>query len=117
LTKNHVKEVKEKSQILNTDRLGEDEMAGGAYILVKQKLQTLEKQALAYYIVEEYIKNLDAVIVDAGSSQQVIIAEMMTKRKYLAILTNNMTAFRRNSRQGAKTYNEFILTGGKCRIV
>lgn len=88
--------------------------AGDAYINIKQKMKTQEKRQLARHIVSKYIEDLYSVAVDAGSTLRQIIEEMMETRNFLAILTNNMTAFRQNSTQRVtESANEFILTGGK----
>jgi DeoR/GlpR family transcriptional regulator of sugar metabolism len=88
--------------------------AGDEYIFRKQQQQHMQKQLLAEYIVKKYVKDLDAVAIDAGSTQQLIVEKMMDTRSFLSILTNNMTAFMRNSRHRIdKSANEFILTGGK----
>lgn len=92
----------------------ESTKAGDAYINIKQKMQNEEKKELAKYIVDNYIYDLYSVAVDAGSTLRQIIEEMMLKRNFLSILTNNMTAFRQNSTQRVtESANEFILTGGK----
>jgi DeoR/GlpR family transcriptional regulator of sugar metabolism len=88
--------------------------AGDEYISRKQQQRHAEKKVLADYIVEKYLKDLDAVAIDAGSTQQLIVETMMETRNFLSILTNNMTAFMRNSKQRIdQSANEFILTGGK----
>lgn len=87
---------------------------GDAYIIGKQKLQNEEKIKIAKYVLENYIEDYYSVAIDAGSTSQQIIEQMMQNRKFLSILTNNMTAFRQNSKQNVElTANEFILTGGK----
>jgi DeoR/GlpR family transcriptional regulator of sugar metabolism len=50
---------------------------------------------LADHIARKYVNNLDAVAIDAGSTLQLIVELMMETKKFLSILTNNMTAFRR----------------------
>lgn len=100
---------------LNHDKIGtEVPDTGGTYISIKQQMQTEEKQVLAKFIVNKYIKDLHSVAIDAGSTCQQVIEQMMLNRKFLSILTNNMTAFRQNSKQNVEySANEFILTGGK----
>ena len=88
---------------------------GQDYINIKEKQCHVEKTRLADHIVRKYISDLDAVAVDAGSSLQLIVERMMKTKHYLSILTNNMTAFWRDSRRREvqRNGNEFILTGGK----
>lgn len=88
--------------------------AGDDYINRKQMIQQVEKKLLAHYLVTRHIEDLFSVAIDAGSTQQQIIEQMMLKKRFLSILTNNMTAFRQNSTlEIEKSANEFILTGGK----
>lgn len=102
----HSKASKEGSEI--------ERGAGDTYINMKQLQREEEKKKLAEHVVEEYIDDLHSIAVDAGSTSQQIIEEMMEKRNFLSILTNNMTAFRQNSTQRVgRSANEFILTGGK----
>jgi len=109
-TQSHLEEV---LNIASSDHLSKKE-AGDEYIYRKMQQQHEQKQLLADYIVERYVKDLDAVAIDAGSTQQLIVEKMMDTRNFLSILTNNMTAFMRNSKHRIdKSANEFILTGGK----
>ncbi len=103
-----------KNQRDNFNNGSATDTPGVRYIARRSDSQSLEKRKIARYIVEKYIRDLDAVAIDAGSTQQQIIEKMMAMRYYLSILTNNMTAFRKNSNQEVtETANEFILTGGK----
>ena len=92
----------------------EFQQAGADYINRKQEIQKREKFRLANYLVNNYIDDLFSVAIDAGSTQQLIIEQMMDTKRFLSILTNNMTAFRQNSTLKVDvSANEFILSGGK----
>jgi DeoR/GlpR family transcriptional regulator of sugar metabolism len=107
------KSINTSTDISQSNQLDKKDI-GDAYIERKQQLQSEEKEFLAKYIVEKYIEDLSSVAIDAGSTSQKIIEHMMLDKKFLSILTNNMTAFRQNSKQNVdRTANEFILTGGK----
>jgi len=87
---------------------------GDEYIFIKQAQQNNQKKLLADHIVENYVQDLDSVAIDAGSTLQLIVETMMGSRNFLSLLTNNMTAFKLNSRNRTEeSANEFILTGGK----
>jgi len=112
--KHIVAQAKDATKNLNPLDFSINEEPGQIYSYEKSKMQKSEKIVLAEYIVKKYIKDFLAVAIDAGTTQQAIIEEMMSQRSFLSILTNNMTAFKLNSRQNVdKTGNEFILTGGK----
>lgn len=115
-SKNPVKDVINVTKATSVPEweMRNQEDAGSNYISIKLNLQKKEKKRLANFIVDKYIKDLFAVAIDAGSTQQQIIERIMEKKNFLSILTNNMTAFRQNSKQRVKeSANEFILTGGK----
>lgn len=84
------------------------------FIMQRRQERTKEKELLANYVVDKYIPDFSSIAIDAGSTLQQIVEKMMDRRNYLSILTNNMTAFRENSKQRTDvSQNEFILTGGK----
>jgi DeoR/GlpR family transcriptional regulator of sugar metabolism len=87
---------------------------GEEYIKIKERQQPTAKRLLAEHVVRKYVHGLDAVAIDAGSTLELIVERMMQTKQDLVILTNNMTAFRRDTRREAQvSRNEFVLTGGK----
>jgi|SRR5947209_7816355 len=111
--RNHIQEALRVARNAAEEvRLGPE--AGEEYITIKEGQRNIEKRRLADHIARKYVNNLDAVAIDAGSTLQLIVERMMETKKFLSILTNNMTAFRRDSkRKTPESSNEFILTGGK----
>ena len=108
---NHIRRAVE-TEIRGREELPKE--AGEEYINIKERQQPSSKRLLAYHVVRNYFSGLDAVAIDAGSTLQLIVERMMETKQDLVILTNNMTAFRRDSRRKAQvSRNEFVLTGGK----
>jgi DeoR/GlpR family transcriptional regulator of sugar metabolism len=68
-------------------------MPRGLYIRRKISDQTEEKRKIAIYIAEKYIKDFNAVLLDAGSTAEMVAEEMFARRSFLSVLTNNMGAY------------------------
>lgn len=100
---------------------GREFMERGDYILEKKPQEMISKIVIGKYIAKYFVKNFDAVLLDAGSTAEIIADELFTQRKYLTVLTNNMGAYISYTRaiapkkQGERTYllNELLLTGGR----
>ena len=65
----------------------------GEYYNNKYNQYTAEKRIIAQYVVEKYIKDNASVILDAGSTIEIVAEEMFKKRKTLTVLTNNMGVY------------------------
>jgi len=98
------------------------------YIKTKMKQQTPAKIVIAKHIAEKYVKDFDAVLLDAGSTAELIAEELFIQRKYLSVMTNNMGAFASYTRaiappekgdspsstaSGYLNENELLLPGGR----
>ena len=111
---NPVSRVKNSTQDFDTSIKNISLSSGNMFIAKKFAMNRTEKSMLARHISDNYIEDFSSIIIDAGSTQQLIIEEIMKDHSYLSILTNNMTAFRLNSGlQIERNSHEFILTGGK----
>jgi DeoR/GlpR family transcriptional regulator of sugar metabolism len=110
---------------LTTDKW-DSEKQRGLYILTKLEQQTKAKRAIAQQIAKEYVKDFDAVLLDAGSTAEFIAEELFTVHKYLSVMTNNMGAYAAYARtiapleEGVSTLrtglmngNELLLPGGR----
>lgn len=51
------------------------------------------KFKIAEHVVTKYIHDFDAVMLDAGSTAELIATEMFKRKHYLSIMTNNMGAY------------------------
>ncbi len=100
-------------------------MPRGKYITTKISEESLSKHAIAKHIVENYIKDFDAVLLDAGSTAEIIAEKMFAQRKFLSVLTNNMGAYaaytiareqksvRDEEKDPPNHGNELLLSGGR----
>jgi len=85
------------------------------YINRKTRQAYDEKKRIAAHIVDNYINDFDSVMLDAGSTIELIAEEMFKKKKYLSVLTNSMAvyaayyeAYGKNPLMG----NKLHITGG-----
>lgn len=99
----------------------------GLYIRTKMNQQQPSKPIIAKHIAKEYVKDFDAVLLDAGSTAELIAEELFTQRQYLSVMTNNMGAYASYTRAvapGGREYpdnhgpgfrkeNELLLPGGR----
>jgi DeoR/GlpR family transcriptional regulator of sugar metabolism len=113
--------------VTEDDRLS---MARGPYITKKKDQQNESKEKIAEYIASNLVKDFDAVLLDAGSTAEVIAQKLFTARKFLTVLTTNMGAYvsytqavaareERGASQlvaGLLNENELILTGGRFDV-
>jgi DeoR/GlpR family transcriptional regulator of sugar metabolism len=107
-------------------------MPRGEYIRTKIRGQHAAKQAIAVHIAMEYVRDFDAVLLDAGSTAELVAEEMFANRRFLSVLTNNMGAYasytRARAAAGAERGppaeddseahsllrgNELLITGGR----
>jgi len=69
-------------------------MPRGQYITKKMRQQPIAKRSIAERVVaDKYIKDFDAVLLDAGSTAEMIAEEMFARCQFLSVLTNNMGAY------------------------
>jgi DeoR/GlpR family transcriptional regulator of sugar metabolism len=103
----------------------------GLYIQRKMSEQVQAKALIAAHIAENYVEDFHAVLLDAGSTAEVVAEAMFAKRKYLSVLTNNMGAYAAYTRaiasnsvraegqaqneviSGLLNENELLLPGGR----
>lgn len=103
----------------------------GPYIQTKVIQQSASKLAIARHVAEQYVRDFDAVLLDAGSTAELIAEELFIQRKYLAVMTNNMGAYaaytraitspkgeraaspENTGRSGPLYENELLLPGGR----
>lgn len=106
-----------------------DLMERGPYIKAKKDQQNSSKDKIAEYIASNLVKNFDAVLLDAGSTAEVIAEKLFTTRKFLTVMTNNMGAYVSYTQAvaardkgtaslvaGLLNENELILTGGRFDV-
>jgi DeoR/GlpR family transcriptional regulator of sugar metabolism len=100
---------------------GKEFMERGDYILEKKRQEMVSKIVIAKHIAKNFVNNFDAVLLDAGSTAELIAEELFTQRKYLTVMTNNMGAYVSYTRaiapkkqeEGRYLLNELLLTGGR----
>jgi len=102
----------------NAPHADDEVMPRGLYISMKKKGQYAIKCEIAIRVVTYYIKDFDAVLLDAGSTAEIIAEEMFKQRKFLSVLTNNMGAYVEYTRARAGKFsvsndNELLITGGR----
>jgi DeoR/GlpR family transcriptional regulator of sugar metabolism len=96
----------------------------GLYIRTKIKLQNLTKIEIARHVAKMYVSDLDAVLLDAGSTAELIAEELFSQRKFLTVMTNNMGAYaaytramtptdEKRTQQVIRYENDLILPGGR----
>ncbi len=78
-------------------------MPRGLYIQTKIFDQFLAKRRIASHIASKYVKDFDAVLLDAGSTAEMVAEEMFTRRRFLSVLTNNMGAYASYTRARARS--------------
>jgi DeoR/GlpR family transcriptional regulator of sugar metabolism len=110
-----------------------EQMERGPYIKAKKDQQNTSKDKIAEYIASNLVKNFDAVLLDAGSTAEVIAQKLFTRRKFLTVMTNNMGAYVSYTQAvaardkgtsalvaslvaGLLNENELILTGGRFDV-
>jgi len=96
----------------------------GEYITVKMQLETEAKRRIASKAVT-YVKNFDAVLLDAGSTVGLVAEELFKQKKFLSVLTNNMAVYAAylravngaengsNEKKLPDQGNELLITGGR----
>ena len=96
----------------------------GQYITEKMKQEPDAKRKIAAKAVS-YVKDFDAVLLDAGSTVELVAEEMFKQRKFLSVLTNNMGVYAayleavKGVENGNKSQtlpnqgNELLITGGR----
>jgi DeoR/GlpR family transcriptional regulator of sugar metabolism len=104
---------------------GETTLTRGLYISIKTQEEQEAKIFIAKHVVKKYIKDFDAVLLDAGSTAEIIAEEMFSTKKFLSVLTNNMGAYAAYVRAGEKIKsenavknqpiqgNELLISGGR----
>lgn len=98
----------------------------GVYIRRKTKADYQAKRQIAVFVATRYIKDFDAVLLDAGSTAEMVAEEMFARRQFLSVLTNNMGAYaaytraretltdQEDSKEGPPNRgNELLVTGGR----
>jgi DeoR/GlpR family transcriptional regulator of sugar metabolism len=104
-------------------------MERGPYIKAKKDQQNSSKDKIAEYIALHLVKDFDAVLLDAGSTAEVIAQKLFNLRKFLTVMTNNMGAYVAYTQAvaarekgtsslvaGLLNENELILTGGRFDV-
>jgi DeoR/GlpR family transcriptional regulator of sugar metabolism len=68
--------------------------------------QSPAKYQIALHIAHNYVKDFDAILLDAGSTAETIANEIFALRRFLSVLTNNMGAYAAYTRALAGTREE-----------
>ncbi len=98
----------------------------GLYIRTKMEGQFGAKRKIAEHVATHYVQDFDAVLLDAGSTAEMIAEEMFARRKFLSVLTNNLGAYAAYTRARqiqaeeadltdapSSQGNELLITGGR----
>lgn len=101
-------------------------MLRGLYIRRRIQDHTDVKRIIAIHIADNYVNDFDSVLLDAGSTAEMIAEELFAKRQFLSVLTNNMGAYAAYTRareiatavegiqQAPPNHgNELLITGGR----
>jgi DeoR/GlpR family transcriptional regulator of sugar metabolism len=118
---------KQKHRAANVEgEAGEVIMPRGLYIRTKMLDEFNAKREIAIHVASKYVKDFDAVLLDAGSSAEMIAEEMFSRRQFLSVLTNNMGAYaaytrarevmtqKASQKEGPPNRgNELLITGGR----
>ncbi len=100
-------------------------MPRGLYIRTRMIDQHDVKRVIAVHVAEKYVRDFDAVLLDAGSTAEMIAEEMFARRRFLSVLTNNMGAYAAYTRARESTDvdnvvqdppnhgNELLISGGR----
>lgn len=110
-------------------------MERGQYIRSKIEQEFDSKRAIAEFVADKYVEDLDAVLLDAGSTAEMIAQELFARRRFLTLMTNNMGAYAAYTRAvairaakvageakesqfgiGHLNENELLLTGGRFDV-
>jgi DeoR/GlpR family transcriptional regulator of sugar metabolism len=124
--------MNKKNQEVHHSTAGERELPRGLYIRTKMQGQFDVKRRIAEHVATKYIKDFDAVLLDAGSTAEMIAEELFARRKFLSVLTNNMGAYaaytrarlmgygeiesesnQSSTREPSNQGNELLITGGR----
>lgn len=105
---------------------GERSLPRGVYIRKKMQGQFDAKRIIAEHVATKYVDDFDAVLLDAGSTAEMIAEEMFARRMFLSVLTNNMGAYAAYTRARqidtgpssspetpSNQGNELLITGGR----
>jgi DeoR/GlpR family transcriptional regulator of sugar metabolism len=116
----------ENTTLLDKTGYGEVIMPRGLYIRTKMHEVSEAKRMIAEHVAINYIKDFDAVLLDAGSTAEMIAEEMFVRRRFLSVLTNNMGAYAAFTRAREivtgeinleelppNRGNELLITGGR----
>jgi len=97
----------------------------GLYITTKIGKERNAKSLIADTVVAKYINDFDAVLLDAGSTAELIAEKMFAEKKFLSVLTNNMGAYAAyifagksirsndNVKDISNNGNELLISGGR----
>lgn len=100
-------------------------MPRGLYIRRRMLDQHDVKRHIAVHIAENYVNDFDAVLLDAGSTAEMVAEELFARRQFLSLLTNNMGAYAAYTRARELAAegdaedsppnhgNELLITGGR----
>ena len=116
---------KDETNAVQHNGPGERILHRGLYITIKTQEELAAKRSIAEHVVGEYVKDFDAVLLDAGSTVEIIAEELFKRRKFLSVLTNNMGAYAAYIRAGKviesesggaappNQGNELLISGGR----
>ena len=88
----------------------------GQYISYKLLTQRKEKEIIAERAMK-YIENFQSVLLDAGSTVELVAERMFREKEFLTVLTNNMGVYVQFFQGGRKNLtaqnNKLIISGGE----
>jgi len=111
-----------EKNFLNPER---SSLPRGRYFQAKMGSWTEEKLQIASFIVDKYVKDFDSVIIDSGTTLELVAEKMFARKRFLSVLTNNMGAYASYTRAqdlatgettvkgGSLNGNELLITGGR----
>ncbi len=126
MSKNDSDECCESQGSLQTSSYTDEvRMPRGLYIRRRMLDQHDVKRLIAIHIADCYVKDFDAVLLDAGSTAEMVAEELFARRQFLSLLTNNMGAYaaytrareiaaeESNESSPSNHGNELLVTGGR----
>lgn len=90
------------------------------YLRARTRENRDAKRAIAVKIAETFVRDNDSVILDAGSTAEMIADELFCRRSHLSVLTHNMRvyvshirALSASSDPAESGENQLLITGGR----
>lgn len=126
MPKNKPKSSEEQKDFAKSAKYTDEvRMPRGLYIRRRMVDQHDVKRQIAIHVAEHYTKDFDSVLLDAGSTAEMVAEELFARRQFISMLTNNMGAYAaytrarevssdENSEDSPPNHgNELLIAGGR----